>query len=224
MMKKRLLIIDDEIQLRRLLRLVLEGKSYEIFEAENGVQGLNEVIVRKPDVILLDLGLPDMDGLEVLRKLREWTDTPVLVLSVRDDEKTKVIALENGADDYVTKPFSSAELIARLNAVQRRGRVVEDSSATVGLLRIDYSMREVWVGEELIKLTPIEYSLLKFFIQNTGRVLTQKQILNHIWGPKATEQAQYLRVYVTYLRRKIANSGVQIRNEHGIGYRLEVVD
>lgn len=216
----RALIIDDEIQLRRLLRIVLESRNYEVFEAENGTQGLSEAVFRNPDVILLDLGLPDMDGLEVLGKLREWTDTPVLILSVRDSEEIKVTALENGADDYVTKPFSTAELIARLTVIQRRGKSSEDPVVVLGKLTLDYSKREVSSEGELLKLTPIEYNLLRMLAQNSGRVLTQQQILKQIWGPNASEQGQYLRVYVTYLRRKIVNSGVEIRNEPGIGYRL----
>jgi two-component system KDP operon response regulator KdpE len=216
----RALVIDDEIQLRRLLRIVLESKNYEVFEAENGMQGLSEAVFRKPDVILLDLGLPDMDGLEVLKKLREWTETPVLILSVRDHEDTKVAALENGADDYVTKPFSTAELIARLAVIQRRGKSSDEPVMMVGKLRMDYSKREVSLEGEPLKLTPIEYNLLRILAHDAGRVLTQQQILKQIWGPNASEQGQYLRVYVTYLRRKIANSGVEIRNEPGIGYRL----
>jgi two-component system KDP operon response regulator KdpE len=172
-------------------------------------------------VILLDLGLPDLDGLTVLRKLREWTETPVLVLSVRDQEGVKVAALENGADDYVTKPFSTAELVARLAAIQRRHRSPEEPSVTLGGLMMDFSSRQVTLAGQPLKLTPTEYQLLKLLAKNRGRVITQKQILKEVWGPNATEQAQYLRVYVAHLRKKLGESaGVFLRNEPGIGYRL----
>lgn len=214
------LVIDDEAQLRRLLRLALHGKGYEVVEAENGSLGLNAAVVCKPDVILLDLGLPDMDGVDVLRRLREWNDTPVLILSVRDQEKVKVEALESGADDYVTKPFSTAELLARLTVIQRRKKVAEEPVLSVGDLVMDIAAREVTLHGVSIKLTPTEYSLLKLLVQHAGRVLTQKQVLSNIWGPSSSEQAQYLRVYITHLRKKIASSELEIRNEPGIGYRL----
>ncbi|WAC19555.1 response regulator [Luteolibacter sp. SL250] len=216
------LIIDDEPQLRRLLRIVLESKGYEVYEAETGNLGLGEAAFRRPDVILLDLGLPDMDGIDVLRKLREWTETPVLILSVRDQERTKVEALESGADDYVTKPFSTPELIARLAVIQRRGKTSDDPLLKLGQLTIDLAKREVSAGMEILKLTPIEYDLLRMLAKNPGRVLTRQQILSQIWGPNAREHGDYLRVYVSYLRKKITNGGVEIRNEPGIGYRLLV--
>lgn len=221
----RALVVDDEVQLRRLLRLALESKGYEVFEAGTGSLGLSEAAFRHPDVILLDLGLPDMDGLEVLKRLREWTETPVLILSVRDQEATKVAALENGADDYVTKPFSTAELAARLVAIQRRRKTPEEPSLTMGKLFLDLAAREVKLAGSTLKLTPIEYNLLKLLARNVGRVITQKQILKDVWGPNATEQAQYLRVYVAHLRKKLGDAaGVQIRNEPGIGYRLLAAD
>lgn len=216
----RALIIDDEVQLRRLLRLALQGRGYEVFEAENGVLGLSEAVYRRPDVILLDLGLPDVDGLEVLQRLREWSETPVLVLSARDHEEVKVRALESGADDYVTKPFSMAEVMARLAAIQRRKKVVDEPVLEVGVLVMDFAKREVWRGGELLKLTPIEYQLLKLLGRNVGKILLQKQILQEVWGPGATEQSQYLRVYIAHLRKKLQGAGVEIRNEPGIGYRL----
>ncbi|HSJ01989.1 MAG TPA: response regulator [Verrucomicrobium sp.] len=217
----RALVIDDEVQLRRLLRLALESKGYEVFEAATGSLGLSEAAFRHPDVILLDLGLPDMDGLDVLKRLREWTETPVLILSVRDQESTKVAALEHGADDYVTKPFSTAELAARLKAIQRRHKTPEEPAIEVGGLFLDLVAREVKLQGHALKLTPIEYNLLKLMARNAGKVITQKQILKEVWGPNATEQAQYLRVYVAHLRKKLGDeAGVQIRNEPGIGYRL----
>jgi two-component system KDP operon response regulator KdpE len=219
----RVLVIDDEPQLRRLLRLALQGKSYEVFEAESGSHGLSEAATRRADIILLDLGLPDMDGLEVLKKLREWTDTPVLVLSVRDQENVKVTALENGADDYVTKPFSTAELLARLSAIHRRRKHDDVPVLVLGKLQMDLTNREVSLDGESLKLTPIEYNLLKLLAQNAGKILIQKHILREIWGPNSAEQAQYLRVYVSHLRKKIEGAAVEIRNEPGIGYRLVLV-
>ncbi|HWL54182.1 MAG TPA: response regulator [Chthoniobacteraceae bacterium] len=214
------LIIDDEIQLRRLLRLALEGRGYAVVEADNGTRGLAAAVVHQPEIILLDLGLPDLDGVEVLKRLREWSDTPVLVLSVRDQEAIKVEALENGADDYVTKPFSTAELLARLSVIQRRRRTNEEPVLQLGAVTIDLANREVALKGKPIHLTPIEYHLLRLLARHAGRVLTQKQILTSIWGPGAADQAQYLRVYITHLRRKMEGSGVEIRNEPRIGYRL----
>jgi len=214
------LIIDDEIQLRRLLSLALKGRGYEVVQAENGVQGLDAAVRHQPEIILLDLGLPDMDGVEVLKRLREWNDTPVLVLSVRDQEATKVEALESGADDYVTKPFSTAELLARLSVIQRRRKSSEEPVLRLGALTIDLANREVTSHGKPIHLTPTEYHLLRLLAQHAGRVLTRSRILTSIWGPKAADQAQYLRVYITYLRRKMEGSGLEIRNEPGIGYRL----
>ncbi|TLD70250.1 response regulator [Phragmitibacter flavus] len=218
----RALIIDDEIQLRRLLRLALQGKGYEVFEAETGSLGLSEAAFRKPDIILLDLGLPDIDGLEVLKRLREWTDTPILILSVRDQETIKVTALENGADDYVTKPFSTVELAARMSAIQRRRKTESEPLITLGHLTIDFAQHEAHLRGQPLKLTPIEYQLLALLARNAGKIVTQKQILTAVWGPNAADQAQYLRVYITHLRKKIPEpeSQVKIANEPGIGYRL----
>lgn len=216
----RALIIDDEGQLRRLLRLTLEGKGYKVFEAENGTLGLSEAVYSRADVILLDLGLPDMDGLEVLAKIREWSDVPVLVLSVRDEEGVKVAALEGGADDYVTKPFYTAELLARLKAIQRRRKPSSEPVIMIGKLAIDIVNRSVTQDGGTLKLSPIEYELLKLLARNAGKVLLQKQILLEVWGPGSAEQAQYLRVYITHLRKKLEGSLVEIRNEPGIGYRL----
>lgn len=220
----RALVIDDETQLRRLLKMALTGKGYEVFEAATGAEGLTEAAFRHPDVILLDLGLPDMDGQEVLRRLREWTTTPVLILSVRDHEADKVMALDNGADDYVTKPFSTAELAARLKAIQRRAASEEEEPVQeVGGLLLDYTGRAVSAGGRPLKLTPIEYQLLRLLARNHGKVVTRTHVLREVWGPNATEQAQYLRVYIGHLRRKLGEtSGVNIINEPGIGYRLVV--
>ena len=219
----KMLVIEDEVQLRRLLRLVLQSKCHEIFEADTGVEGLRVAALKRPDVILLDLGLPDIDGLEVLQRLREWTDTPILVLSVLDKEEVKVAALEQGADDYVTKPFSTPELLARLSALLRRNRRDEEALVSLGALKLDWARREVTLHGDSLKLTPIEFALFRLLARNAGRILIQKRILLEIWGPNAAEQAQYLRVHITHLRKKLDGSGVEIRNEPGIGYRLVVV-
>jgi two-component system KDP operon response regulator KdpE len=223
-MKPVALIVDDEPQIRRLLRVVLEGENYQVQEAENGQQGLAEIANRRPAIILLDLGLPDMEGLEVLKRLREWSEAPVLVLSVRDDEQSKVAALDSGAEDYVTKPFSTAELLARLRAAQRKTRPEEEVSIfKSGNLIVDLTARVVKRAGHEIKLTATEYALLRLFVRHPGRVLTHRYILREIWGPKSEEHRQYLRVYVTHLRQKIEPDPTKpslIRTEPGIGYRF----
>lgn len=220
------LIIDDEKQIRRLLRLALEAADHQVFEADSGQAGLSEIAYRRPDVVLLDLGLPDMDGINVLRHLREWTRVPVLILSVRDEGEEKVAALDAGADDYVTKPFDTAELLARVRVLQRRslleaGEPIFES----GPLTVDLSARRVTLDGAEIKLTPTEYALLRMLVQHAGKVVTHKQLLRTVWGEKAETQAQYLRVYITYLRRKLephADVPRLIKTEVGVGYRLAV--
>ena len=222
--KTTALLIDDERQIRRLLRLVLEAQNYRVLEADSGHQGLVEAAQRKPDVILLDLGLPDMDGQEVLRRLREWSHVPVLILSVRDGPDDKVSALDAGADDFVTKPFEPDELLARLRAIQRRGSTNTDEAFfQSGPLTIDFISRTVTVNGAEVRLTATEYALLKVLAQHAGRVVTHTQLLRAVWGPNSEEHAQYLRVYVNHLRKKLDN-GVGdeklLRTETGIGYRL----
>ncbi len=218
------LIIDDEKQIRRLLRLALERADYQVFEAETGQGGLDEIVYRRPEIVLLDLGLPDMEGVKVLRALREWSDVPVVILSVRDDAEEKVEALDAGADDYVTKPFDTAELLARIRATQRRSLTeTGDPVFQSGALCVDFAARQVRLNDEEIKLTPTEYSLLRVLVQNAGKVVTHRQLLRTVWGEKAESQAQYLRVYVTHLRKKLevdANAPSLIKTEVGIGYRL----
>ena len=220
------LIIDDEIQIRRLLRMALEVREYKVFEAATGQQGLNEIVFHKPDVVILDMGLPDLDGLEVLKKIREWSTVPVLILSVRDQEALKVNALELGADDYVAKPFSTAELIARLQAIQRRMQGGKDSPILeCGPLLVDVSSHRVTLHGREIKLTPTEFALLKALASHPGRILTHTQLLNIIWGPNSESQAHSLRVYVNLLRKKIETGPedlLRIVNEPAIGYRLVV--
>jgi two-component system KDP operon response regulator KdpE len=225
-MKLTALIIDDEVQIRRLLGVALEGAGYAVHHAESGSQGLQAVAHVRPDVILLDLGLPDLDGITVLRRLREWSQTPVLVLTVRDDEQDKVAALDAGADDYVTKPFGTAELLARLRAAQRRAQPREESAvfSQDGLV-VDLVARTIQRDGKDVKLSATEWALLALLIRHAGRILTHRQILREIWGPKAEEHREYLRVYFTHLRKKIErdpSSPKLILNEPGIGYRLRL--
>lgn len=220
------LVIDDEPQIRKLLRILLEDDHYRMLESDSGRQGLSDVALRRPDVVLLDLGLPDMDGLTVLERLRQWTKVPILILSVRDGPEDKVAALDAGADDYVTKPFEAAELLARLRAIQRRAVVVgEDPLFAAGHLIIDFSTRTVKVQGREVKLTATEYALLRQLALHAGKVVTQKQLLREVWGPNAEQQSQYLRVYMMHLRKKIEIEGAPerlLRTESGIGYRLMV--
>ena len=223
-MKPRALVIDDEVQIRRLLRVALEGAGYEVHEADAGQPGLQAVALTRPEVILLDLGLPDLDGLTVLKRLREWSTTPVVVLTVRDAESDKVAALDAGADDYVTKPFSTVELLARLRAAQRRAQPREESSIfRHGDLEVDVVAHNAKRAGGDVKLSATEWALLALLIRHAGRVLTHRQILREVWGPKAEEHRQYLRVYFTHLRKKIERDPAHpalIRTEPGIGYRL----
>jgi len=222
--KSTALIIDDEIQIRRLLSIVLEAEGYRVLEAESGRQGLSDVALRRPDVVLLDLGLPDIDGMDLLKRLREWSRVPVLILSVRGGPEDKVAALDSGADDYVTKPFDSGELLARLRAVQRRAPLgSEDPYFQAGHLAIDFNARTVTVKSHEVKLTSTEYALLKVLAQHAGKVVTHKQLLREVWGPNAEEQSQYLRVYMNHLRKKIELPRAPnklLKTEAGIGYRF----
>lgn len=217
------LIIDDELQIRKLLRMALELSGYVVREAENGQMGLQEAVFHKPDVIVLDLGLPDMDGLEVLTRLREWSDVPLVVLSVRDEEAVKVRALESGADDYVTKPFGTAELVARLAAIQRRHQSEIGTQRSLGSLRMDLVARQVTLEGKVLKLAPTEYALLRVLLENAGKIVTHNQMLKAVWGAQAMGQNEYLRVYVNHLRKKLASCSKvppAIINEPGVGYRL----
>jgi len=217
------LIVDDEPPIRRLLRLALEPQGYRVFEADGGQLGLQEAAARRPDVIVLDLGLPDMDGVAVLKRLREWSQAPVLVLTVRDRESDKVAALDAGADDYLTKPFGTAELLARLRAVQRRAPEAHEEPVFVsGSLTVDRAARAVTVNKQEVHLTATEYALLHELVRHAGKIVTHKQLLRAVWGPNAESQSQYLRVYITHLRKKLetTSSGKLIQTEPGIGYRF----
>ncbi len=218
------LIIDDEVQIRRLLRISLEANGYRVFEAANGQMGLAEAAQRRPEIVLLDLGLPDMDGIEVLKRFREWSNVPVIVLSVRDSEDDKIAALDNGADDYLTKPFSTGELLARLRVAQRHAQPPLDTAVfQTGHLEVDLSSRTVKVKGKQIKLTATEYALLQLFVRHAGKVLTHRQIMKEVWGPTYVDQTHYLRVYMTHLREKIEEHPSEpelLITESGVGYRL----
>jgi two-component system, OmpR family, KDP operon response regulator KdpE len=218
------LVIDDEIQIRRLLRISLEANGYRVFEAADGQSGLAEAAQRRPEVVLLDLGLPDMDGVTVLKRLREWSQVPVIILSVRDREEDKVAALDQGADDYLTKPFGTAELLARLRVALRHSQPAADQAVfRSGTLEVDLRSRTVKVNNKPIKLTVTEYSLLQLFVRHAGKVLTHRQILKEVWGPNYVEQTHYLRVYMAHLREKIEANPSQpelLLTESGVGYRL----
>ncbi|MBN8417349.1 MAG: response regulator transcription factor [Verrucomicrobia bacterium] len=215
------LIIDDEQQMRRLLRMVLESRGYEVCEAADGQVGLQEAAFHRPDVVLLDLGLPGMNGIEVLKRLREWSDVPVLILSVRDQETIKVEALENGADDYVTKPFGTAELLARLTVIQRRRFTRQSAEIVVDALKLDLLHHEASLNEAPLKLTPTEFALLKVLAEHAGRIVTQNQIIRQVWAGQASDPSEGLRVHINHLRKKLGDTGPRIVNEPGIGYRLE---
>ena len=218
------LVIDDETQIRRLLRVALEAGGYRVFEAATGQAGLVEAAQRRPDIIVLDLGLPDMDGASVLKRLREWSQAPVLVLSVREGEDDKVGALDNGADDYMTKPFSTVELLARLRVARRHAQPISENSVfRSGRLEVDLAARKVTVKDQEIKLTPTEYSLLRLLVRNAGKVVTHRQLLKEVWGPNYSDQTHYLRVYVAHLREKIEADAARpelLLTEPGVGYRL----
>ena len=215
------LIIDDEQQMRRLLRMVLESRGYEVCEAADGQLGLQEAAFHRPDVVLLDLGLPGLGGIEVLKRLREWSDVPVLILSVRDQETVKVEALELGADDYVTKPFGTAELLARLDVIQRRRFTRQSPEIIAGALKLDLLHHEATLDGTPIKLTPTEFALLKVLAEHAGRIVTQNQIVKQVWAGQQSDQSEGLRVHINHLRKKLEGSTLEIKNEPGIGYRLE---
>jgi len=224
--RPRLLVIDDEVQIRRLLRVTLEAAGFEVHEAEQAGLGLADAASLRPEGIILDLGLPDMDGKEVLRRLREWSRVPVLILSVRDGEEETIAALDLGADDYLTKPFRSLELIARLRAVLRRAQPVSESSAVrFGDVEIDFVSRIVRRGGDEVKLSAREYDLLRHLALHRGRVVTHRQILRELWGPNAEKNTHYLWVYMTHLRQKLEadpRAPKFLKTEAGIGYRLDI--
>ena len=222
--KQKVLIIDDEPQIRRLLKITLEANQFRVLEAENSHDGLLSASMNNPDVVLLDLGLPDADGLATLRHLREWSSVPVIVLTVRDDEGVKIEALDQGADDYVTKPFNTGELLARIRvAIRHSLKTVESSVIENGRLWIDLNSRIVKVNGEEVKLTATEYSLLALFMRNCGKVLTHLHICREVWGNPYADNAQVLRVHIAQLRKKIEqNPSIPaiLITEPAVGYRL----
>jgi two-component system KDP operon response regulator KdpE len=224
-----ILVIEDEPQMLRFLRASLATHGYRVVEATTAEHGLTEAAARNPEVILLDLGLPDLDGLEVTRRLREWTRTPIIVISARGQDEDKIKALDDGADDYLTKPFSVGELLARIRVALRHAAGDlsrhQDPVFTLGELRVDLSNRQIFLGNEEVHLTPTEYRLLAALIKNAGRVVTHRQLLKDVWGPSYVEQTQYLRTFMGQLRQKLEPDPAKpqyLINEAGVGYRLKI--
>ncbi|MGV3525350.1 MAG: response regulator [Candidatus Sericytochromatia bacterium] len=224
----RILIIEDDKPILNFLKSSLLNKGYKVTAVESGEEGLSQAAQNVPDMIITDLGLPDMDGLEVVSRLREWTDLPIIILSAREKEKDKVEALDRGADDYLTKPFGLNELLARIrvslrHATRIKGASPEKTEYSVGDLRIDLAARRIFKANEEIHLTAIEYKLLSTMVRHMGKVLTQRYLLNEVWGPECVEHPQYLRVYMASLRRKLEEDTAHpkyIITEQGIGYRF----
>ncbi len=220
----RVLVVDDERAIRRFLRASLTAHGYTVFEAANGQEGMGAVVAHRPDLIILDLGLPDVDGFEVTQQLREWTQTPIIILSVQEQETDKIAALDAGADDYLTKPFGVGELMARLRVALRHTNQSSDEPIfTSGQLTVDLARRLVQINNEDIQLTPTEYDLLKLMIAHAGRVLTHQQILRQVWGVGYGNDLHLLRVNISNLRHKIEPDPARpshILTEPGVGYRL----
>ena len=226
--KELILLIEDEPQMRRFLRITLQAHGYRLVEAVSAKEGLLQATTRNPDVVLLDLGLPDLDGLEVTKQLREWTNMPIIVISARDQEQDKVNALDAGADDYITKPFNASELLARIRvALRHTAREKSGQQEPVFALqnlKVDLALRKVFIDGKEVHLTPIEYKLLTTLVRHAGQVLTHRQLLKEVWGPAHVNEVQYLRVYMLQLRQKLESDSTRPRflmNEPGIGYRLK---
>jgi len=226
--KSTILVVDDEEEIRKMLNIFLDTVDFKVVEAESGKQAIRMAASVKPDLIVLDLGLPDIDGKDVVTALRQWSQVPILVLTVRSDDTEITAALNLGADDYVTKPFNAEVLLARINANLRKATVREVGEPDIvnGAIRMDLVRHEVFVDAERVPFTPKEYDLLRFFLVNRGRMLTHKQILKEVWGNAHVEDTQYLRVYVGQVREKLETKkglGKLIVSEAGIGYRMDVV-
>ncbi len=223
-----IIVIEDEAQIRRFLRTTLTTEGYQVVEAETGKLGLIEATTRKPDLVILDLGLPDMNGVEVVRELRTWSSVPIVILSARAQESDKIIALDAGADDYLVKPFGVGELMARIRVALRHGPSSENKDEgcfSVGELNVDMIHRKVTVSDMEIHLTPIEYRLLTVMVKHAGKVLTHRLLLKEVWGPNYVERAHYLRIYMGNLRHKLEKDPARPRfllTEVGVGYRLAV--
>ncbi len=225
---RRVLVIDDEAAIRKLLRVTLEGNSYHVIEAVNAQQGVSMAASERPELILLDLGLPDKNGLEVLREIREWSQVPIIVLTVQDSDEDKIAALDGGADDYVTKPFSIPELLVRMRvALRHSGGAQEKTQFTSGPLVMDIPGHVVKVSGQEIKLTATEFNIVKVLMKHKGKVVTHRMLLNEIWGPNSVEHTHYLRVYVGAVRKKLKLDEATpelISTEAGVGYRLLDLD
>ena len=224
-----ILVVEDDPQMRRFLRATLTSNGYKFLEASTAQDGIRQASLQHPDLIILDLGLPDMDGLDVTRQLREWSSTPIIVLSARDQENDKVMALDAGADDYLTKPFGTSELLARMRVALRHAlrlaQGTDDPVFVTGNLKVDLAHRQVFVGDEEVHLTPIEYKLLLMLVQYAGKVITQRQLLHSVWGPSYVNEGHYLRIYMGQLRHKLEKDPTHPRyliTEPGVGYRLKV--
>ena len=221
------LVVEDEAPIRRFLKTALEAQGFKLLEAPTGTQAMAMAASHNPDVILLDLGLPDIDGLEVIRRIREWSHTPIIVISARGKDTEKVEGLDAGADDYLTKPFSVEELSARMRVAIRhltRTRGEDEPVFQTGELRVDLAGRMVWVAGAEVHLTPIEFKLLVVLVRHSGKVVTQRQLLHEVWGPGSNEQAHYLRNYIHHLRHKLEADParpVYLSTEPGVGYRLK---
>jgi two-component system KDP operon response regulator KdpE len=221
------LLVEDEPQIRRFLRAALDSQGFKLIDAATGEEGVAAAATRQPEILILDLGLPDIDGLEVIHRIREWSAMPIIVLSARGQERDKIAALDAGADDYVAKPFGVGELLARMRVALRHAARTTDepgeSIFSVGGLQVDLAQRQVTVAGQPVHLTPIEYRLLATLVRHAGKLLTHQQLLNEVWGPGHTEQAHYLRVYTAQLRRKLESDPARPRyllTEPGVGYRL----
>lgn len=225
--KQRVLIVDDEAAIRRYLHPILALQGFFVYEAADGQEALEAVLTHRPDLIILDLGLPDMDGIVVTRRLREWSQIPIIILSVREAEQDKVAALDAGADDYLTKPFGSSELLARIRVIQRRQAVITNEPMfTIGGLILDFSRRAVTMNGQEVQLTPTEYDILRLLANYAGKVLTHNQLLHQIWGEGYTDM-HILRVNISNLRGKLEPDPARptyIHTEAGVGYRLKVLD
>ena len=228
----RILVVDDERQIRRALSLHLGARGYEVFEADTGERAIQVAATEHPDVVLLDLGLPGMDGVLVIQALRGWTDMPIIVLSVRDDERSKVQALDAGADDYVTKPFGMAELLARVRAVLRRPAGAQESKADVSTssFRLDLNAHRAFVsdgnetGNEEVRLTPTEWAIVEYLVRYPGRLVTYRQLITAVWGPTYDPDPNLLRVHMAHIRRKLEVDGARPKHfitDSGMGYRFE---
>ena len=223
----RVLVIEDELQIRKFLRILLESHGFVVTETDTAAKGIGHAIAEPPDAVVLDLGLPDQDGLTVIQRLREWSQVPIIVLSARGRESDKVAALDAGADDYLTKPFGVGELLARLRVALRHaarlGTSAEPALFQAGELTVDLGRREVMLGKDPVRLTPTEYRLLMVLVRNAGKVVTHRQLLKEVWGPDSVSENQYLRVYMGQLRRKLETDPARpryLKTEPGVGYRL----